>query len=99
MAHPIEARIREKIEADFDPQHLALEDESERHKGHGGYRDGGGTHFRLHLVSERFAGLGRVARHRLVYAALEAELAERVHALALKLEAPGEGTQAASRES
>lgn len=96
MAHPIEARIRAKLEADFAPERFALEDESSRHKGHGGYREGGGTHYRLHLVSPRFAGLGRVARHRLVYQALQTELAERVHALAMTLETPEEAARADS---
>ena len=90
MTHPVEARMRARLEAEFTPLDMALLDESEKHRGHGGYREGGGTHFRLHLVSERFAGLGRVARHRLVYQALQAEMAERVHALAMTLLAPDE---------
>jgi BolA protein len=86
----IKQRITRKLADGFDPAHLDVLDESHKHHGHSGWREGGETHFRIRLVSPRFAGLGRVDRHRLVNAALADELQERVHALALELKAPGE---------
>lgn len=83
-------RIRAKLTAALAPVHLEIHDESARHAGHAGARPEGETHFRLVVASEAFQGLSRVARHRLVYQALEAELRERVHALALELFAPEE---------
>lgn len=76
--------IREKLEAALGPCVLAVEDESEAHRGHAGYREGGGTHFRVEIISDRFAGLSRIERHRLVHALLENELKSGIHALSLK---------------
>jgi BolA protein len=84
------ARIRRKLEAELAPLRLEIVDESARHAGHAGARPGGETHFRLTIVAPAFAGLSRVARQRLVYRILDAELKERVHALALTTLAPGE---------
>jgi BolA protein len=86
----IKQRITRKLADGFDPAYLEVLDESHKHHGHSGWREGGETHFRVRLVSPRFAGLGRVDRHRLINAALADELQERVHALALELKAPGE---------
>ena len=69
---------------------LQIEDDSAKHAGHSGAREGGETHYSVLVVSERFAGLNRVARHRLVNDALGAEFANGLHALALTLKAPGE---------
>lgn len=88
---PIGERIRRKLEDGFAPERLEVVDDSARHKGHAGARDGGESHFDITLVSAAFAGLGRVERQRRVYAALAEELAGPVHALALKALAPGEG--------
>ena len=82
--------ITRKLDAAFAPQRLAVIDESHQHHGHGGWREGGETHFRVNIVSEAFAGKSRLERHRLVNAALAEELAERVHALAIAAKAPGE---------
>jgi BolA protein len=60
------------------------------HAGHAGARPGGETHFRVTLVAESFAGKSRIERHRMVNQALAEELADRVHALAVKAWAPGE---------
>ncbi len=65
-------------------------DESEQHHGHGGWREGGETHFRVNVVSAAFAGKSRVERHRIVNGLLAEELAGRVHALAISAKAPGE---------
>lgn len=83
-------RMTRKLEAAFTPQRLTVIDESHQHHGHGGWREGGETHFRVDIVSQAFAGKSRLERHRLVNATLAAELAERVHALAIAAKAPGE---------
>jgi BolA protein len=87
----IAERITRKLTEAFAPAQLAVIDESHRHEGHAGWREGGETHFRVEIVSEAFAGKSRLERHRLVNAALAQELADRVHALAIAAKAPGEG--------
>lgn len=82
--------IRTKLEAAFAPAKLDVRDESEMHRGHAGHREGGETHFRVAIVSAAFDGLTRVERHRRVHAVLDAELKDRVHALALTLLTPDE---------
>ena len=82
-------RIERVLGEDFAPLELVVADESHRHRGHAGREEGKG-HFRVRLVSERFRGEPRLARHRLVYAALSDELRERIHALALELYSPEE---------
>ena len=74
----------------LSPLSLIIEDESAKHAGHAGAREGGETHFRIRIVSESFAGLSRVERQRKVYAAVAEELAERVHALSLVTLTPDE---------
>jgi len=81
-------RIRQRLQA-LEPLQLDLADESALHAGHEGARSGGG-HYRLHLVSARFHGMSRVARHRLVYDALAPLMRREVHALAMTLLAPDE---------
>jgi BolA protein len=82
--------ISAKLSAALDPVALAVEDESARHHGHSGARPGGETHFNVRIVSPKFAGLSRVARQRLVYAALADEMKAQIHALALTTLAPEE---------
>ncbi len=82
--------LRMKLERGFAPERLDIIDESSRHAGHGGAREGGESHFNITIVSGAFSGLGRVERQRRVYAALAEELAGPVHALSLKALAPGE---------
>ena len=86
MQERIVARLTEAL----DPLFLDVVDESDRHAGHAGAREGGGTHFRVRVVSARFEGRSRVVRHRLVYELLDAEFADGLHALALVAAAPGE---------
>ena len=86
--------IDSKLRAAFAPRRLSIEDESSRHHGHAGWREGGETHFRVEIVSEAFAGKSRVARQRLVYEALKDELAGGVHALALSTLTPQEDAKA-----
>jgi BolA protein len=82
-------RIEELLRAAFAPLELEVADESLKHRGHAGAAGGAG-HFRVRLVSERFCGVPRLARHRMVYEALAAEIGPEIHALALDLAAPGE---------
>ena len=84
------SRLRAKLEAALSPLALDIEDESAKHAGHAGAREGGETHYRIRIVSESFAGLSRVQRQRKVYAAVAEELAERVHALSLVTLTPEE---------
>jgi BolA family transcriptional regulator, general stress-responsive regulator len=86
----VKDRITAGLEAALMPQHLAVIDESHQHQGHGGWREGGETHFRVEIVSQAFAGKSRLQRHRMVNEVLAAELADRVHALAIAAKAPGE---------
>ncbi len=85
-------RIHAKLIQSLAPTRLEIEDDSAKHHGHAGaHPDGGGeTHFNVTIESAVFAGKNRVARQRLVYGVLADELRERVHALSLKLTAPGE---------
>ncbi len=71
------------------PEHIQLDDDSAEHAGHAGARSGGG-HYTLTIVSSRFAGLSRVARHRLVYDTLGELMKTRVHALAIRALTPEE---------
>ena len=77
--------IEDRLRSAFTPSELAVEDDSESHRGHGGYQEGGESHFIVTLVSSEFAGMGRVARHRAVHAAIGKDLMGRIHALALNL--------------
>lgn len=83
-------RIADKLAAAFSPETLEVIDESDQHKGHAGWREGGETHFRVRISSRAFAGMSRLDRHRAVNAALAEELAGGVHALAIEARAPGE---------
>ena len=82
--------IEKKLKDAFDPEVFELTDDSEKHRGHGGWREGGETHFHLHMVSAKFTGQGRVQRQRAVNKVLAEELVGLVHALAMELRAPGE---------
>jgi BolA protein len=86
------ARIESLLRAAFAPLALEVLDESAAHRGHAGAAGGAG-HFRVRLVSERFRGVGRLARHRMVYDALAAEIGPEIHALSLELRAPGEAAE------
>lgn len=78
-------QIENKLRAAFAPTALRVIDESEQHRGHGGWREGGGTHYRVVMRAPAFAGLSRLARSRAVHGVLAEELAGGVHALALDL--------------
>ena len=82
----ITATLRERL----DPIRLVVEDESQQHHGHAGWREGGETHFRIDVVSRAFEGKSRVERHRVVNAALAGAFERGLHALAIQAKAPGE---------
>jgi BolA protein len=88
---PVAELIAQKLTAAFSPSRLEVVDDSDRHAGHAGHREGGESHFNVLIEADAFAGVPRVARQRQVYAALAEELAGPVHALSLKVFAPGEG--------
>jgi len=90
MDRPVAQAIETKLRQALNPTHLAVIDESGLHAGHAGARAGGESHFRVEIEAAAFAGLSRVERQRRVHAVLAAELAGPVHALSLKLTAPGE---------
>ena len=81
-------QIREKL-AVLAPESITIEDESAQHAGHAGARGGGG-HYRLTLVSPRFAGQPLQVRHRLIYEALGPLMKSAIHALAIHAYAPDE---------
>jgi len=82
------ARIRSAIERQLAPAEILVNDESALHVGHAGSREGG--HFRVHVVSERFRGLTRIARHRMVYQAVAELMGRGIHALAVDARTPDE---------
>lgn len=82
-------RIQALLHPALTPEECAVDDESRLHAGHAGAASGGG-HYRLRLVSARFEGLSKVARHRLVYDALHEMMPQDIHALAMTLLTPGE---------
>jgi BolA family transcriptional regulator, general stress-responsive regulator len=84
VAAEIEARLR----AELAPLSLSIRDDSAQHAGHAGAREGG--HFHVAVVSDRFTGLQRLARHRLVYHCLSDLMQRGIHALAIDARAPGE---------
>jgi BolA protein len=81
--------IEQKLHAAFSPSHLLVKDQSHLHAGHEGARDGKG-HFDVTIVSESFAGLNRIARHRLVYDALGRFMDTDIHALRITAITPAE---------
>ncbi len=87
---PIAAQMLRRLDSALAPTHIELIDESELHRGHGGYHPAGESHFSLRIESPAFAGKGRVERQRLIHAALGDLLRERVHALSIRATAPGE---------
>ncbi|WP_424927941.1 BolA family protein [Amaricoccus tamworthensis] len=77
--------LEQKLTEAFAPDYLEIIDESEQHRGHGGWREGGETHFRIVMKSAALNELSRVQRSRSVHRVLEAELQDRIHALSLDL--------------
>lgn len=84
----IETRIAEKISQEYGHESFRLKNDSHKHAGHAGDDGSGQTHFTLEITSPKFAGLSRVNAQRQVYALLDSEFADGLHALALKLKQP-----------
>ena len=87
---PVAAEISRRLQMALAPTHLAVIDDSEKHRGHAGHDGSGESHFTVEVESPHFVGLNRVARQRAVNAALAELLRDKVHALAIKARAPGE---------
>jgi len=87
---PVASEMLRRLNSALSPSRVELVDDSEQHRGHGGYNPAGESHFSLTIESPAFAGRSRVERQRLVYAALGDLMRERVHALSIRTTAPGE---------
>ena len=85
----VAGRMEEKLTDAFTPEHLEVIDESEQHRGHGGWREGGETHFRVVMRAAALEPMSRVGRSRAVHQILREELDGGVHALALELSGTG----------
>ncbi|MCP4286925.1 MAG: BolA family transcriptional regulator [Gammaproteobacteria bacterium] len=85
-----EELIKERLTAAFSPVQLDLLDESHKHAGHPGAREGGG-HFVVTIVSDAFAGKTPIQRHRMVYDALGDLMKKEIHALSISARAPDAG--------
>ncbi|MEM0949356.1 MAG: BolA family protein [Pseudomonadota bacterium] len=80
---PIADEMRDRLEAAFQPTRLEIVDDSERHRGHAGFQEGGESHWQVTITSPLFEGMTRIARHRAVHASL-GDVLGRIHALELK---------------
>ena len=87
---PVAAEMLRRLNSALSPARVDLIDDSEQHRGHGGYNPAGESHFTLLIESAAFAGKSRVERQRMIYAALGDLMDSRVHALSIRAKAPGE---------
>lgn len=87
---PVATEMLKRLDSALSPTRVELNDDSEQHRGHGGYNPAGESHFSLTIESPAFAGKSRVERQRMVYQALGDLMRERVHALSIRALAPGE---------
>ena len=87
MSAEIAEQLRQRL-ASLQPLSLTIEDESHRHAGHAGAREGG--HYALEIIAETFSGKNTVARHRMIYAAAGDLMRSGIHALSIRALAPGE---------
>jgi BolA protein len=87
---PVASEMLRRLQSALAPARIDLIDDSEKHRGHGGYNPAGESHFSLAIESPAFAGKSRVERQRMVYSALGDLMQERVHALSIRATAPGE---------
>ncbi len=87
-ARPSLATIETRLQQTLAPQSLSVQDDSHQHAGHAGAKEGG--HYSVSIVSDRFTGLNRVARHRLVYHSMAELMQNGIHALAIDARAPDE---------
>ena len=87
---PVAAEMLRRLDSALSPTRVELSDDSEQHRGHGGYNPAGESHFSLAIESPAFVGKNRVERQRMIYAALGDLMESRVHALSIRANAPGE---------
>ena len=87
---PVATEMLARLNSALSPSRIELIDDSEQHRGHGGYNPAGESHFSLRIESPGFAGKNRVERQRMIYAALGDLMESRVHALSIRATAPGE---------
>jgi BolA protein len=87
---PVATEMLARLNSALNPTRIELIDDSERHRGHGGYNPAGESHFTLRIESRAFAGKNRVERQRMIYGALGSLMESRVHALSIRATAPGE---------
>ena len=87
---PVTTEMLRRLNSSLNPTRVELVDDSEQHRGHGGYNPAGESHFSLFIESAAFAGKSRVERQRMIYGALGELMRERVHALSIRASAPGE---------
>lgn len=83
IAHEITTRL----ESEFQPERLKVTDDSESHRGHGGWKEGGETHFRVEIAADGLRPLSRMERHRAIHRAIGPELIARIHALEIVIDA------------
>lgn len=82
---PVRDEIETALREAFTVERLVVEDVSEAHRGHSGFREGGQTHFEVAISAPDFKGMSRIAKHRAVHGALGADLIARIHALSLDI--------------
>lgn len=87
---PVATEMLARLNSAFSPSSIELVDESEQHRGHGGYNPGGESHFSLAIKSAAFAGKSRLERQRMIYAAIGDLMQSRVHALSIRAAAADE---------
>jgi len=81
----MESRIIAALTAAFAPSELIVVGDSESHRGHGGFKEGGETHFNVKIRSKVFSGMSQVSAHRAVMSQLKAEFKDGLHALSLDI--------------
>ena len=87
---PVATEMLRRLDSALSPTEIELIDDSEKHRGHGGYNPAGESHFTLRIESAAFTGKTRIERQRMVYKALGDLMDQRVHALQIRATAPGE---------
>jgi BolA protein len=83
----IAQEIETRLESALQPERLIVTDDSEAHRGHGGWREGGETHFRIDIAADVLLPMSRIARHRAIHDALGKDLVSRIHALEIHIAA------------
>lgn len=87
-AGTVAEEIAGKLWEAFDPAELSVVDDSESHRGHAGFQEGGQSHFNVRIRAAALGDMSRVQRHRAIHQAIGAEIIGRIHALAIDADAP-----------